>query len=70
MQAVIERDVVTVEPTTVTACKGCGESLMPDAPCMNVGACSTADTAASAQSLRRGKAASAPAAWTFGGNVD
>lgn len=48
----------------------CGEILTPRGLCLNVGDCPTADRAATRGSLRRGTAASSPAAWTIGGGVD
>ena len=55
-------------------CGTCGEHVYPAASgavrCFNIGACTVADTAASRQSLRRGRASSAPAAWTISGRVD
>ena len=49
---------------------GCGETLYRGR-CYNVGACRDAERSSSAQSLRRGAAASAaPAAWSLGGRVD
>lgn len=48
----------------------CGETLSPRGHCLNVGDCARADRAASRQSHRKGRALSAPAAWTIGGGVD
>ncbi|MDF2751707.1 MAG: hypothetical protein K0S82_89 [Gaiellaceae bacterium] len=48
----------------------CGETRYRGR-CYNVGGCRDAERAGSAQSLRRGSAASAaPAAWNLGGRVD
>lgn len=67
--ATVTREEVTQAPVQVDVCS-CGESIMPGSACLNIGACETADRAATRQSLTRGHAASAPAAWTFSGNVD
>jgi hypothetical protein len=54
----------------VATCATCAETLMPNGRCLNVGACRTADRDATRGSMRRGVAASAPAAWTARGYVD
>lgn len=47
----------------------CGETVVRG-KCLNVGGCPRADRAATRSSLRRGSAASSPAAWTSMGRVD
>lgn len=49
----------------------CGDTLTPNGRCLNVGACFTADTAASRTAPGETlKARMAPAAWTISGNID
>lgn len=49
-------------------CGTCLDTLTPRGQCMNVGACLTADTAASIGASRT--TLKAPRAWTISGNID
>lgn len=67
------RPVLTDAPPSIApACAGCGATLAPSGACLELGACASADAAASRQS-RTGATAkyvAAPAAWNGGGRVD
>jgi hypothetical protein len=70
--AMIAERIETAEriAETLPSCSACSEVLF-DGRCLNIGECHRAHRTASAQSLRRGTAASTrPAAWTLGGRVD
>lgn len=63
-------ETLTDTGPVILTCATCAETLTPAGRCLNIGHCRTADRDATRGSLRRGKAQSAPAAWTSRGYVD
>jgi hypothetical protein len=66
----IRETIATIAEPTCAPCVTCGEMTAPDGTCLEVGACSAADSAATRGAARQTAKYGVPAAWNARGSVD